>query len=642
MDLNTLLGYQTIAQDTSITLSEFLHEWANDSELSANAAGRIVRAIGKPVVVDSSKDPRLNRVFSGRTIRTYPRFADLLGIEDTISKIVQYFEHAADRLEQSRQILYLYGPVGSGKSTLVAHLKRLAEQESAWVLGVKEGQKIILSPVFENPLGLFDQTRYGGMLEEKFHIPAGRLCVPMSRWTADQLDRRGGDLSEFVAVKVSPSMANRRLITRVEPAGRNSVDVGMLIGRGHESRKFEDYHYSGGLNLSTQGLMEYPEIFKADAKTLNPLLTATQDRKYTGDGDVGELPYEGIIIAHSNEGEWIEFKKSKHSEGMLDRIFPIEFPYCLRVTEEEDIYARYLKSAGLDSVPIVPDTLKLPALLTIVSRISDKKRQLRLRIYDGQSFGEASDDDKKITADGLRREEAWREGMYGVSPRVIFKWLPAAIHADTGEAGLDPVSLYKVLEQFIIREKMPVQEDKPLITILERDVLPYCNAIVRHVIETAYYEDYPHFAASKLEHYLAYADAWVDDLDYKDPDTGEVRNQSRLDEELKKSETGIKMAVSVKDFRRKIVKDALRFRGDKDKQEHPIWSVLEDHVWRQFEKNFQPTKSDMLALINYGKRAKAEDERKHAEFILRVCTLGCTERQARRLVDRYIEIEKLA
>ena len=44
-------------------------------------------------------------------------------MEETIERIVGYFTYAAQGLEEARQIIYLLGPVGGGKSSLAERLQ---------------------------------------------------------------------------------------------------------------------------------------------------------------------------------------------------------------------------------------------------------------------------------------------------------------------------------------------------------------------------------------------------------------------------------------------------------------------------------------------------------------------------------------
>ena len=56
----------------------------------ANAAERLLAAIGEPQMIDTAKDPRLGRIFLNRTIRAYPAFAGFYGMEETIERIVGF------------------------------------------------------------------------------------------------------------------------------------------------------------------------------------------------------------------------------------------------------------------------------------------------------------------------------------------------------------------------------------------------------------------------------------------------------------------------------------------------------------------------------------------------------------------------
>src|SRR3546814_3215720 len=80
------------------------------------------------------------------------------------------------------------------------------------------------------------------------------------------------------------------------------------------------YSYSGGLNRANQGLLEFVEMFKAPIKMLHPLLTATQEGNYIGSENIGAIPFTGVIMAHSNESEWQNFKNNKNNEAFIDRI----------------------------------------------------------------------------------------------------------------------------------------------------------------------------------------------------------------------------------------------------------------------------------------------------------------------------------
>src|SRR6201990_3679061 len=181
-----------------MSMAEYLESCRSDPMKYANAAERLLAAIGEPQTIDTAKDPRLGRIFLNRTIRTYPAFAGFYGMEETIERIVGFFRHAAQGLEERKQILYLLGPVGGGKSSLAERLKKLMEQRPIYTLKVG-GQ---ISPVFESPLGLFHPDRMADLLEDKYGIARRRLTGLISPWAAKRLDEIGGDISKFSVVKL--------------------------------------------------------------------------------------------------------------------------------------------------------------------------------------------------------------------------------------------------------------------------------------------------------------------------------------------------------------------------------------------------------------------------------------------------------
>src|SRR3954451_11185589 len=247
-------GYEA-RRDTEMCLSEYLEACRDEPLMYASAAERILHAIGKPEFVDTSKDARLGRVFMNRTIRTYPAFSEFFGMEETIERIVSFFRHAAQGLEERKQILYLLGPVGGGKSSLAERLKSLMEVHPIYVL--KAGDEI--SPVFESPLGLFDPETMGPMIEEKYGIPRRRLTGLMSPWCYKRLEAFGGDISQFRVAKIQPSRLRQIAIAKTEPGDENNQDISSLVGK-VDIRKLETYaqndpdaySYSGGLNRANQ------------------------------------------------------------------------------------------------------------------------------------------------------------------------------------------------------------------------------------------------------------------------------------------------------------------------------------------------------------------------------------------------------
>ena len=221
-------------------------------------------------------------------------------MEETIEQIVSYFRHAAQGLEEKKQILYLLGPVGGGKSSLAEKLKTLMEKVPFYAL---KG-----SPVNESPLGLFNPVEDGPILEEDYGIPRRYLKGIMSPWAVKRLHEFNGDITRFKVVKLHPSVQQQIAVAKTEPGDENNQDISSLVGK-IDIRKLEQfsqddpdaYSYSGGLCRANQGLLEFVEMFKAPIKVLHPLLTATQEGNYKGTEGFPAIPFDGIILAHSNE-----------------------------------------------------------------------------------------------------------------------------------------------------------------------------------------------------------------------------------------------------------------------------------------------------------------------------------------------------
>src|SRR3954463_10991067 len=381
--------------ETDMSMAEYLESCRGDPMRYANAAERLLAAIGEPQMIDTAKDPRLGRIFLNRTMRVYPAFAGFHGMEDTIERIVGFFRHAAQGLEERKQILYLLGPVGGGKSSLAERLKSLMEINPIYVL--KAGDE--LSPVFESPLSLFDPESLGPIIEERYGIPRRRLTGLMSPWCLKRLEAFGGDISRFRVAKLQPSRLRQIAVSKTEPGDENNQDISSLVGK-VDIRKLESlaqndpdaYSYSGGLNRSNQGILEFVEMFKAPIKMLHPLLTATQEGNYIGTENIGAIPFTGVILAHSNEAEWQSFKTNKNNEAFIDRIYVIKVPYCLRATEEQRIYQKLIRGSELAGTPCAPATVEMLARFSVLSRLREHPNSnffSKMRVYDGESVREA-------------------------------------------------------------------------------------------------------------------------------------------------------------------------------------------------------------------------------------------------------------
>ncbi|MGO4350630.1 PrkA family serine protein kinase [Rhizobium sp. RAF36] len=628
-------------RETDMSIADYLTLCKKDPMAYANATERLLAAIGEPEMVDSSKDARLGRIFMNRTIRTYPAFTGFYGMEETIERIVSFFRHAAQGLEERKQILYLLGPVGGGKSSLAERLKQLMEVHPIYVL--KAGDDV--SPVFESPLNLFDPAIMGPMLLEQYNIPTRRLTGLMSPWCLKRLDEFGGDISKFRVVRMQPSRLRQIGIAKTEPGDENNQDISSLVGK-VDIRKLEHYSqndpdayaYSGGLNRANQGILEFVEMFKAPIKMLHPLLTATQEGNYIGTENIGAVPFSGVILAHSNEAEWQTFKANKNNEAFIDRICVIKVPYCLRVTEEEKIYDKLIEGSELADAPCAPGTLEMLARFSVLSRLRKHENSTyfsKMRAYDGESLKET--DPRARSVQEYKDAAGVDEGMDGVSTRFAFKILASTFNHHTSEVGADPVHLMYVLEQAIRREQFADDTEKRYMEFIKADLAPRYAEFIGNEIQKAYLESYSDYGQNLFDRYVDYADAWIEDVDFKDPDTGQLLDRELLNQELTKIEKPAGIA-NPKDFRNEIVKFCLRSRAN-NTGKNPSWTSYEK-IREVIEKRMFSQVEDLLPVISFGSKKDGDSEKKHSEFVSRMTERGYTERQVRRLVEWYMRVKQ--
>ncbi|MCS5711856.1 PrkA family serine protein kinase [Candidatus Berkiella aquae] len=619
------------------SLQEYLEICKHDRMAYANAAERLLEAIGEPTLVDTSKDRRLSRIFSNKVVKLYSSFEYFYGMEEPIEQIVAYLKHAAQGLEEKKQILYLLGPVGGGKSSLAERLKALMEKVPFYAL---KG-----SPVHESPLGLFDPDEDGPILEEEYGIPRRYTETILSPWAVKRLNEYNGDVNQFRVVKIWPSRSKLVAVAKTEPGDENNQDISSLVGK-VDIRKLEQfsqddadaYSYSGGLCKAHRGLLEFVEMFKAPIKVLHPLLTATQEGNYNATEGSASIPFDGIILAHSNESEWLTFKNNKHNEALLDRVYIIKVPYCLRVTEEVQIYKKLLQNSSLKEAPCAPNTLKMLAQFFVLSRLKEPENSSifsKMRVYDGENLKDT--DPKAKSYQEYRDYAGVDEGMTGLSTRFAFKVLSKVFNFDTTEIAANPVHLLYVLEQGIEREQFSPDIHERYMSYIKGFLQPRYVEFIGKEIQTAYLESYSEYGQNIFDRYVTYADFWIQDSEYRDPDTGEILDRRALNDELEKIEKPAGIS-NPKDFRNEIVNFVLRARAN-NRGKNPSWTSYEK-LRVVIEKKMFSNTEDLLPVISFNAKASADEKKKHQEFVDRMVDKGYTPKQVRLLCEWYLRVRK--
>jgi len=624
------------------SLEEYLDLCKTSPDTYASPAERMLKSFGEPEVINTSTDHTLSRIFQNRTISRYKPFADLYGMEDTIERIVGYFRHSAQGLEERKQVLYLLGPVGSAKSSIAECLKNMMEKQPIYVL--KFGNQV--SPVFESPLGLFTDPALKEHIEAEYNIPTRYLNQIPSPWVLKRLKECDGDLSKFSVMKMWPSKLNQVAISKTEPGDDNNQDISALCGKVN-IRMLEEfsqsdtdaYSYSGGLCLSNQGILEFVEMFKAPIKVLHPLLTATQEGNYNGTEEgLGAIPFNGIILAHSNEAEWITFRSNRNNEAFLDRIYIVKVPYCLRTTEEVKVYKKMIGESSLKTAPCAPMTMELLADFSVLSRLKEHENSSKvskMAVYNGENLRDK--DPKAKTLQEYKENAGVDEGMRGISTRFAFKILSQTYNFDPTEVSCDPVHLMYVLERAIKQEQFPEDQATSLLEIVKIHMTEKYKEYIGHEIQKAYLDSYSDFGQHMFDRYIDYADHWVQDIEFKDADTGQMFDRAVLNKELEKIEKAAQIS-NPKDFRAEVVNFVMRSRAQ-NKGKNPAWTSYEK-LREVIEKKMFSATDEMLPVISFSAKASKADGEKHAEFLKRMIEKGYTEKTVRRLVEWYLRIAK--
>ncbi len=625
------------AQEEEMSVREYLDLCRSDPTAYASVAERMLMAIGEPELVDTRLDPRRSRIFANKVLKIYPAFPDFYGMEEVIENIVSYFRHAAQGLEEKKQILYLLGPVGGGKSSLAEKLKSLIEKVPFYAI---KG-----SPVHESPLGLFRPDEDAEILEEDYGIPRRYLSTIMSPWAVKRLHEFGGDITKFRVVKLRPSVLAQLAVSKTEPGDENNQDISSLVGK-VDIRKLETfsqndpdcYSYSGGLCLANRGVLEFVEMFKAPIKVLHPLLTATQEGNYKGTEGFGAIPFDGLILAHSNEAEWLSFRNNRNNEAFLDRIYIVKVPYSLRVGDEMRIYEKLLANSSLSQAPCAPDTLRMMAQFSVLSRLKEPENSSiysKMRVYDGENLKDT--DPKAKSYQEYRDYAGVDEGMTGLSTRFAFKILSRVFNFDHREVAANPVHLMYVLEQQIGQEQFQPEVEERYLRFIKEYLSPRYAEFIGKEIQTAYLESYSEYGQNIFERYVTYADFWIQDQEFRDPHTGEIFDRRALNDELEKIEKPAGIS-NPKDFRNEVVNFVLRARAAQDGKS-PSWTSYEK-LRAVIEKKMFSNTEELLPVISFNAKASADDQKKHQDFVNRMIARGYTEKQVRLLCEWYLRVRK--
>ena len=591
------------------TFVDYLEEIQQSPEIVKLAARRLVDSVESlGVEVLDESDTRCRKLFEGDRLKTYNYFKEeFYGHERVIAKIMRFLKSASLKGEESRQVLLLMGPVGSGKSALADHLKKALEKAAEPVYHL-EG-----CPIREEPLHLLPRSIRDTFQEMLgIHIE-GDLCPVCRHRLMEEFD---GEYEKFPIVRSSFSQRGRRGIAVVPPMDANSQDVSALIGSEDISKldKFSEddprvLNLNGAFNVGNRGVVEFVEIFKNEIEFLHTIITATQEKSVPTPGKNSMLYFDGVILSHCNEAEWNRFKSEHTNEAILDRVVKVEVPYVLELTQEMKIYDKMLRKSDF-RYHLSPHTIKIAAMFSVLSRLKPSQKCdiiTKMKIYDGQEIVEKGRT-KKVDIRDLR-DEAKHEGMDGISTRFITKALDSTL-TDSDKGFITPMrvvdSLIKQVKEQIINE----DDKKRYLEILQKTIREEYLKILEGEIAKAFVTAYEEQAQALFDNYLDNAEAYTTRQKMKDRVTSEEREPD--EKFMKNLEEQIGITGSARDgFRADVT--AFMFakvrRGTKVdyKSYEPLREAIESYLISSVK--------DMARIVTKSKSRDNEQQKKYTEMI---------------------------
>lgn len=587
------------------TFLEYLSIIKNNPELAVLAHERMYQLIvGRGVETIKTEDhPHLKRIYGKETIKRYQFFEnDFYGIDKTIMEIVRYFHSAAMRGEESRQVLYMVGPVGSGKSSLMESLKRGLEQHPP-IYVLKD------CPMREEPLHLIPKHLRAEFSEILGLNIEGELC-PVCRYRL--IHDYKGKYEEFKVVSSDYSIRSRKGIAVVPPVDPNNQDTSVLVGSVDIS-KMDLYpeddprvlSLNGAFNAGNRGLVEFIEIFKNDVEYLHTILTATQEKSIPSPGKNSMIYFDGIILAHSNESEWNKFKADHTNEAILDRIVKIEVPYCLELDEEVKIYRKILKRSNFKA-HIAPHTIEMASIFAIISRLTRSSKVdiiSKMHIYNGEEVLQ-KDATQRVDIKELR-EEAGREGFVGISTRFIMKAIDNAFSESEHDC-INPILLLDSIAKSVKAGDFGEEEKKRLLGYLQDVVKKEYNRILEKEITKAFIHGYREQAESLFNNYLDHAEAFVNKVKLKDSNTGEELDPDEVFLESIESQLGL-TGNAARGFRHDVTAYMFSLLRNNKKIEYDSYEPLKEAI----EKKLTSSVRELSRIITQARVRDSEQGKKY-------------------------------
>jgi serine protein kinase len=484
---------------------------------------------------------------------------DLFGIDEPLSRVVDYFKAAAAGSDVGRRLLLLLGPPSGGKSTLAILLKRGLEEYSRTDAGALYAIKG--SPLRENPLNLVPAS-LRAEFRERYGVD---IQGELSPWARDHVEREyEGDFVRVPVERVFLSESSRVGIGTYAPHDPTTADIADLVGSVDLAKVAQigdegdprAWSWSGAVYAASRGMLEMIEILKVKREFLYLLLTMTQEKNVK----VSRFPLihlDETILAHTNLAEFHKFLQEKENEALLDRMVIIKVPYALSYEDEARIYQKLVSGApAFRNVHLDPHVLDLAAVFAILTRLVKPEREgldlpKKLRLYAGEAV-EGVPESEMVRL----KSESSDEGLTGVSPRFVINGISNAITRGNTHS-LTSMELLLALKDSIDSDaRIDTKQKKAWIDHLVTARKEFYNRWVKEDVHRAMFASFEDEAQQLLEKYLDEVEASLDHRQVTDPITGETRP---ADERFLRSvEEKIKVSDSGKlSFRQEVVRKAM-------------------------------------------------------------------------------------
>ncbi|WP_326513026.1 PrkA family serine protein kinase [Clostridium intestinale] len=559
-------------------------------------------------ILKPEDNPRIKKLYGSEGIKRFNFFKDsFFGIDRVVMKLMNYLNSASMKGEEARQVLYLVGPVGAGKSSLVESLKNALE--TADPIYVLDG-----CPMQEEPLHLIPKHIRGDFEDNLGVQIEGDLC-PVCKYRL--INEFKGKYEEFPVVTKDFSIRSRKGVGVVPPVDPNNQDTSILTGSVDISKMDmypEDdpriFSLNGAFNVGNRGMVEFIEVFKNDVEYLHTIITATQEKSVPSPGKGSMIYFDGLIIAHSNEAEWNKFKSDHTNEAILDRIVKIEVPYCLELNEEVKIYEKILGKSNFKA-HIAPHTIEMAAMFAILSRLTASAKVdpiTKLKIYNGDDIVEKGST-KRIDIGELREEAGPMEGMKGISTRFIVKAIDNAL-SNSEHNCINPLSIMESMIKSVKEMDVSQEEKKRLLGYIQDNIRKEYNKTLEKEITKAFIHSFREQAESLFNNYIDNAEAYVNKSKLKDLATGEELNPDEgfmrnIEEQISISD------ASAKGFRSDVTSYMFYVVRNGGKIDYTSYEPLKEAI----EKKLMASVKDLSRIITKSRVRDREQDEKYSSMV---------------------------